>query len=343
MLNLARAASEERAAYINETAAQRNLPGWMVEKDFWVCWLLGRLFALEPFKGHLVFKGGTSLSKVFGVIHRFSEDIDLSISPALLGIDESWLEESEKKSQRDKRMEKLEILCIQAVQQRYAPLLEASVHHELGAPGKPWKLSSSIDTTTHSPVVLFEYPHTATYRDYVPPTVKIEFGSLTDQQPIGEHPVRPMIAEQFPDALAVREVTVVAMEAERTFWEKATILHDASLRPADKEFKPRSCRHYYDTVLLGEHAAGTRAMTRLDLLERVTRFKDLFFKSSWSDYASAKPGTFRLVPPEARRAEVEADYEKMQDFFMVPPPTFEDLWERLRAVETRINAVITAT
>lgn len=177
MLNLARAAAEERAAYINETADRRKVPLWMVEKDFWVCWLLGRLFTMDAFKGHLVFKGGTSLSKVFGVIHRFSEDIDLSISPALLGIDENWLEEPEKKSPRDKRME------------------------------------------------------------------KIEFGSLTGQRPIGDHPVRPIIAEQFSDALTVKEVTVVAMDAERTFWEKATILHDASLRPVDKEFKPRSCRH----------------------------------------------------------------------------------------------------
>lgn len=75
-------------------------------------------------------------------------------------------------------------------------------------------------------------------------------------------------------------------------------------------------------------------MTRLDLLERVTRFKNVFFKSSWSDYASAKPGSFRLVPPGARRAEVETDYGKMEDFFMVRPPTFEDLWERLRGVGT---------
>lgn len=338
MLNLARAAAEERAAYVNETAARRNVPVWMVEKDFWVCWLLERLFTLDAFKGHLVFKGGTSLSKVFGVIHRFSEDIDLSISPALLGIDEGWLEEPEKKSQRDKRMEKLESLCIKAVHERYAPLLEASIREELGAPGKLWKITSSVDPVTHSPVVLFEYPHTASYGDYVPPTVKIEFGSLTDQQPTGEHPVRPMIAEQFPDALTVKEVVVVAMEAERTFWEKATILHDTSLRPADKPFRDRACRHYYDTVLLGESDAGERAMTRLDLLKRVTRFKSLFFMSSWSDYASAAPSTFRLVPSDARRVEVEADYDKMQDFFMVRPPEFEDLWERLRTIEARINA-----
>jgi predicted nucleotidyltransferase component of viral defense system len=339
MRNLARAAEEERAAYVNETAARRNVPAWMVEKDFWVCWLLGRLFTLDAFKSHLVFKGGTSLSKVFGVIHRFSEDIDLSVSPALLGIDESWLEESDTKTQRDKRMEKLEDLCIQAVRERYAPLLEASIREELGPPGKLWKLIMSVDAVTHSPVVLFEHPHAATYRSYVPPAVKIEFGSLTDQQPIGEHPVRPMIAEQFPDALTLKEVVVVAMEAERTFWEKATILHDACLRPAAKPFNERSSRHYYDTVLLAETAAGTRALARPDLLARVTRFKNLFFASSWSDYASAKPGSFRLVPPEARRAEAEADYAKMQEFFTASPPAFDDLWERLRVVEVRINAM----
>jgi hypothetical protein len=339
MLNLARATTADRAAYVNETAARRNVPAWMVEKDFWVCWLLGRLFTLDAFKGHLVFKGGTSLSKVFGVIHRFSEDIDLSISPALLGVDEAWLEEPEKKSQRNKRMEKLEDICIKAVQERYAPLLEASVRAELGAPDGRWKLITSVDAVTHSPVILFEYPRAATYQSYVPSAVKIEFGSLTDQQPVGEHPVRPMIAEQFPDALTVPQVAVVAMEAERTFWEKATILHDACLRPAAKRLNERSSRHYYDTVLLAETAAGARALTRPDLLARVTRFKNLFFASSWSDYASAKPGSFRLVPSEARRAEVEPDYAEMQEFFTAPPPAFDALWERLQAVEKRINAI----
>jgi hypothetical protein len=234
-------------------------------------------------------------------------------------------------------MEKLEDLCIQAVRERYAPLLEVSIREELGAPGNGWKLITTVDTVTHSPVVLFEYPYAATYKPYVPPSVKIEFGSLTDQQPVGEHPVRPMIVEQFPDALTLKEVVVVAMEAERTFWEKATILHDACLRPAAKPFNERSSRHYYDTVLLADTAAGARALARPELLARVTRFKNLFFASSWSNYASAKPGSFRLVPPEPRRAEVEPDYAEMQEYFTMPAPPFDELWERLREVETRIN------
>jgi|LakMenEpi03Aug12_release.lakeMendotaPanAssembly.Ray.scaffolds.fasta_scaffold157296_2 hypothetical protein len=339
MLDLARADPAEREAYVNEAAARRNVPAWMVEKDFWVCWLLGRLFSLEAFRGHLVFKGGTSLSKVFGVIHRFSEDIDLSISPALLGVDEAWLEEPGSKSARQRRMKQLEDLCIQAVRERYGPLLEAAVRAELGLPAGRWRLVTRVDAITHSPVVLFEYPKGANYRSYVPAAVKIEFGSLTDQQPVGEHPVRSMIEEQFPAAFTVPPVAVVAMEAERTFWEKATILHDAGLRPAGKRLPERYSRHYYDTVLLAEAAAGARAFTRLDLLARVTRFKNLFFTNSWSDYESAKPGSFRLVPSEARRAEVEPDYAEMQEFFTLPPPAFDVLWERLRVVEERINAL----
>ena len=337
MLDLARATPAERAAYVNETAARRNVPAWMVEKDFWVCWLLGRLFSLEAFRGHLVFKGGTSLAKVFGVIHRFSEDIDLSISPEWLGVDEAWLEQPGSKSARQRRMKQLEERCVQAVRERYGPLLEAAVRAELGLPDGRWKLITTVDRITHSPVVLFEYPRAASYRSYVPAAVKIEFGSLTDQQPVGAHPVRSMIEEQFPAALAVPPVAVVAMEAERTFWEKATILHDAGLRPAGKRLPERYSRHYYDTVLLAEAAVGARALTRLDLLARVTRFKNLFFASSWSDYESARPGGFRLVPSEARRAELEPDYAEMQEFFTVPPPAVDVLWERLRVVEARIN------
>ena len=127
------------------------------------------------------------------------------------------------------------------------------------------------------------------------------------------------------------------MEAERTFWEKATILHDSFLRPAAKEFRDRSSRHYYDTVLLAEHEAGIKALTRLDLLKRVVRFKGRFFLSSWSDYASAKPGSFHLVPPGYRLREIEQDYAKMADMFIIEPPKLPDLLGRLRAAEERIN------
>ena len=114
--------SDERRLYIEQAAIQRNVSPVIMEKDFWVCWLLSILFESE-FADSLVFKGGTSLSKVFGAINRFSEDIDLSLSPTFLGLPEAGT----TRNQADKWMEKAEAACEVAVQTQIMPVLEASV------------------------------------------------------------------------------------------------------------------------------------------------------------------------------------------------------------------------
>ena len=111
MDNFARRPDDDRLAFINEAAARRDVTPIIIEKDFWVCWLLGILFETE-FAGELVFKGGTSLSKVFGVIHRFSEDIDLSLSPQFLNLPDAGT----SRTQANKWMAKAEAACSQAVQ-----------------------------------------------------------------------------------------------------------------------------------------------------------------------------------------------------------------------------------
>lgn len=98
---------EDQAVIIREVAARRAVSAVMVEKDFWVSWTLAVLFAHPEFGEQLVFKGGTSLSRVFGVIERFSEDIDLSVNPDFLGISEEWVEEAESRNKRTQRMEEL--------------------------------------------------------------------------------------------------------------------------------------------------------------------------------------------------------------------------------------------
>jgi predicted nucleotidyltransferase component of viral defense system len=90
---------------------QLEIPTVIIEKDFWVCWMLGLLFGREDWREALVFKGGTALSKVFGVLRRFSEDIDLSLSPAALGIAESDVEQADSRKQRDQWMERMESRC----------------------------------------------------------------------------------------------------------------------------------------------------------------------------------------------------------------------------------------
>lgn len=132
--------ASDQALFIRETAARRGLLPVMVEKDFWVTWSLAVLFAHPEFGGQLVFKGGTSLSKVFGVIDRFSEDIDLSVSPAFLGISEPSLEQVASRNQRTERMHHLEAACIERVRARFLPELERMARASLGAPsaGGEW-------------------------------------------------------------------------------------------------------------------------------------------------------------------------------------------------------------
>lgn len=329
----------ERAQIIRETAAQRGLLPVMVEKDFWVSWTLAVLFAHPEFGGQLVFKGGTSLSKVFGVIKRFSEDIDLSVSPAFLGISEESVEKAGSRNKRTERMKELEEACIECVRDRFLPELERIADEAFGNPsgGAAW-MEFQVDAITHSPVVLFHYPCTEPSGfEYLRRFVKMEFGSLTDQKPVGTHAVQPWVAEMFPKVFEDFQCESVTLELERTFWEKATILHSEYHRDKAKPIRDHFSRHYSDMAALAQHAVAERALAREDLMQRVANWKCQFFASSWSRYNLAKPGTFRLAPPEFRLAELKKDYHAMRDMFLVEPPSFENVIKTVSQLEHEIN------
>jgi hypothetical protein len=324
--------ADERRLYIEQAAVRRSLSPVILEKDFWVCWLLGILFESE-FAGDLVFKGGTSLSKVFGVIHRFSEDLDLSISPAFLNLPEAGT----SRHQANKWMTKAEAACGVAVQSKIAPVLEAAVADVLGKREAAW-FEFLTDPGTHSPVLLFHYPSTQPAAfEYLKRSVKLEFGSLTDQQPVGRHPVQPWVAEVLPDAFPDWQCEVVALEVERSFWEKATILHTEYHRPADKPTPDRFSRHYADTAALAKHPAARKAADDHTLRNRVVQWKSQFFGSSWANYDQAKPGTFRLVPPPERLPALRRDYQAMRDMYVSEPAGFDDILTVLADLEQRIN------
>jgi hypothetical protein len=329
----------EQALIIRETAAQRGLLPVMVEKDFWVSWTLAVLFAHREFGNQLVFKGGTSLSKVFGVIKRFSEDIDLSVSPAFLGISEESVEQAGSRNKRTERMQELEEACIERVRDRFLPELERIASEALGnrSSGAAW-MEFQVDAMTHSPVVLFHYPSTEPSGfEYLGRSVKMEFGSLTGQRPVGTHAVQPWVAEVFPKVFGDFRCELVALELERTFWEKATILHAEYHRDGTKPIRDRFSRHYSDMAALARHAVAERALAHDDLRQRVANWKSRFFAASWARYDLARPGTFRLAPPEFRLAELERDYHAMRDMFLVEPPSFESVIKTVSNLEREIN------
>jgi len=327
--------SDERRLYIEQAAIQRNISPVIMEKDFFVCWLLTILFESE-FTESLVFKGGTSLSKIFGAINRFSEDIDLSLSPIFLGLPET----AANRSQADKWWKKAEEACEIAVQTQIMAMLETSTLEILGK-NEQTRFEFLKDPQTKSPVILFHYPSSLpTGFAYIKRSVKLEFGSLTDQQPTGRHTIRPWIAEVFPAAFSDWQCEVVALEIERTFWEKATILHAEYHRPLDKPIRDRFSRHYADTAALANHPEAIKAIDHHDLRDRVVSWKNLFFRDSWTNYTEAKPGTFRLVPRDERLPELRRDYQLMRDMYLTEPVNFDDILRALSELEHRINLTI---
>ncbi|MGO9115238.1 MAG: nucleotidyl transferase AbiEii/AbiGii toxin family protein [Thermoguttaceae bacterium] len=324
--------ADERNLYIEQAATRRNLSPVIMEKDFWVCWLLGLLFESE-FAPSLVFKGGTSLSKVFGVIERFSEDIDLSLSPEFLKLPVAGT----SRNQAAKWMKNAEAVCGSAVQHRIAPAMEAAAASVLGKSERTW-FEFVTDPVTNSPVLLFHYPSSQPSGfDYLKRSVKLEFGSLTDQQPTGRHPVRPWLADILPDAFKDWQCKVVALEVERSFWEKATILHTEYHRPVDKPTPDRCSRHYADTAALSKHPVASQAIKQHELRERVVGWKSQFFGSAWANYAQARPGTFRLVPPTERLPAIKRDYQAMRDMYLSEPASIDDVLGILADMENRIN------
>ena len=325
---------DKRRLYIEQAAIQRNISPIIMEKDFFVCWLLSILFESE-FADSLVFKGGTSLSKVFRMINRFSEDIDLSLSPTFLELPETAI----NRSQADKWWKKAEAACNIAVQTQIMPILEAST---LGLLGKNEQMRFEFlrDSHTKSPVILFHYPSSLpTGFSYIKRSVKLEFGSLTDQKPTGHHTIRPWIAEIFPTVLPDWQCEVVTLEIERSFWEKATILHAEYHRPLDKPMRDRFSRHYADTAALKNHPETIKAIANHDLRNKVVLWKNLFFPNSSANYLHAKPGTFHLVPKAERLPELRRDYKLMRDMYLTEPISFDDILNTLSDLEHHINLV----
>lgn len=332
--------ASERRLIIEQVAARRGILPVIVEKDFWVCWILGRIYATPEMAGSVVFKGGTSLSKVFGVIQRFSEDADLSVTPASIGFSDTELDDAPSATQRSKRMKALAKACETCVEERFQPALETAVTELLGAPShQPSWLKYEIEPQAATPNLWFRYPSVLPQAGgYIAKQVKLELGALTDQQPTGHHVIKPMLADVVGDAFSDFQIPVVALELERTFWEKATILHAEFHRPASQAMRDRSARHFADMASLWLHPSRAKALARLDLLRDVVRHKSRFFASAWASYDTAIPGTFRLAPPAHRHAELARDLEAMGPMFLQAPPSFPELLRQLAEAEDQLNA-----
>lgn len=331
--------AQRRRLSFQQVDETMGLQAFSVEKDFWVCWTLRELFTLPGVGENLTFKGGTSLSKAWKLIWRFSEDIDLVVDKNALGFGGSAApDRAPSKKQRKARLEALMESCRLWVQGALQPALAARIMDALGP--DEWKLEVDPNMPDGQ-CLLFHYPSVfpSNAAGYVPPQVKIELGARSDDWPHEEKSIQPYVIEHFPalDGDAVTTVRVLA--AERTFWEKACLLHEETFRPADKPRKLRMARHYYDLWCLLRAGVGARALADTTLFRRVAEHREIFFRYSWVDYSTHKPGSFRLVPPEVHLADWRDDYEQMLGpMFFGDTPTFDQMIAAAAEFEKKFNS-----
>lgn len=338
MESFAQSSSADRRLIFEQAAAARQMSPQLLEKDFWVCWTLKQLFSLPTIGEHLIFKGGTSLSKIFKIIERFSEDIDVSIDRSFLGFGgDNEPEAGGSNKEKQRRVDALKNACQQKIARELQPALDSLIRSKVKA-GEAWSLRNDA-SDPGGQTLLFDFPSAwpATQSGYVRKAVKIEMGARADHWPCEARPITPYIAEEFPQALPDANCMVKVLSAERTFWEKATILHAEFHRPPDKALPDRFSRHYCDFYELIRKGVAKTAVGRLELLARVIQHKSLFFKSSWARYGEATRGTLKIMPPEQRLAPLRDDYRKMDEMFFGTPPEFNAMIESLRKWESDFN------
>jgi hypothetical protein len=321
----------DREPYFREAAARMGLPPHVVEKDFWACWTLKRLFSLESLKENLLFKGGTSLSKAYQLIHRFSEDIDISIHRNSLGFG------GENDPANPKLSNKARTRQVAALADAAKLRIFEKVLPELDQIIRDQELKENCtltkdDTDPDQQSLAFAYPRTRLTQDataYLRPSVKIEFGARSDHWPAEIKHVQPYLAEAVRDVIRESRIEVKVMGVRRTFWEKATILHQLAHLPADKPFPARYSRHYCDVAEMITARVTDEAANDQELLKAVVDHKQTFYRSAWANYPAAKKGTLRLLPPEERIADLSKDLESMREMFFDRPPELKQVLQIL--------------
>ncbi len=331
----------DKQAYYELTADKKSLPKNIIEKDFWVCWTLKQLFNLPDIAEHLIFKGGTSLSKAYRIIERFSEDIDISIDKKYLGFTDGRDPEnaSSKKKQRA-LIKELTDKCSFFVQNELRNKLTSQFSRDLDYADVDWNIE--IDPTdVDKQTLLFYYPTTSqkTINAYIRPAVKIELGARGAGNPFNICNITPFIKEVLPDEHIISTVQIKTLAAERTFWEKATILHMYANWLENKSLPLRQSRHFFDFYKLAKSNIKKLALQDVSLLKSVADHKKIYFRAGWANYDRAKKGTLNLIPQHIVLRALENDYIQMKEMFYGEPVSWDNIISEIKKFESEFNKI----
>ncbi len=321
----------EKVAIFQEISNVTGMPMFAVEKDWWVVKTLSLIFEMEVGK-HLVFKGGTSLSKAFKIIDRFSEDVDLAIDRQFLNFKND--------------LSKKEITELRKAANKY---ISGSFFEELqskfienGLEAVELKLVETTHSDQDPRIIEVYYPNLIQNPGYIEPRVQIEIGCRSLKEPFSIQTFGSLIDENASDMpFAEPLIHIPTVNPERTFLEKIFLLHEEFQKPKDKIRVDRLSRHLFDIVKLSKTEFADKALNNLDLYNTIIEHRIKFTKLSGIDYALHQPKTINPIPPMDFIDAWKADYTTMKREMIYErnPPSFEQIITDLIELKRKINAL----
>ena len=325
----------DRREVLEFAAGASGRPAYLLEKDIWVVWAIQTLFG-TPIGASLIFKGGTSLSKAYRAIGRFSEDVDLTydiraIAPDLVGDSPDPLPTSRSQEQQWTREVRRRLAAW--TQDEAAPFLAEALH----------VVETGGEVRFEGDELFIRYAPLSEGTVYVRPEVKLEFGARATGEPNTPMPIRCDAADYVPDVEFPTAVPRV-MRVERTFWEKATAAHVYCLQGRLRS--ERFARHWYDLTQLEGAGLAQRALADRETANAVAAHKAMFFREkdtsgNWIDYEAAVTGGLQLVPAGDSLTALADDYARMvEDRLLIEEAEpFDVLMDTCRAIEEEANLI----
>ena len=312
---------------LTQAAGRTGLPVQAVEKDLWVTVVLQMAFSL-PVAGRMVFKGGTSLSKVWKVIRRFSEDIDLAIDPSIWGFEGDLTKRQIKRLRKASSVFVRDELC-QSLRNAVA---EAGLDKWLSVEADP---DGEGDGTYPEPRVI-HVSYKSLFDDdlpYLRSEVKLEVGARSLLEPYVEAAVKSIVEEELPVSTTVGPVTIPTALAEKTFLEKAFLLHELFSSQTTREANHKS-RHLYDLAQMMATDIAERAIADDELWNAIHHHRELFTGMNGVDYTPDIRKRICLLPPDDVIDNWCKDYGDMQASMIYgEKPAFDELMAKMRELE----------
>jgi len=322
---------ERKIDILNQASNRTGLPAIAIEKDWWVTLTLNASFDLD-YSSHIVFKGGTSLSKGWNLIERFSEDIDLAIDRKFFGF-EVDMSKNQIKKLRKKSCEFFSTTFVSDLTNKFTAwktIDECSLN------------AQEVKESDKDPQIIeINYNSVLEKSDYLPQRVLIEISSRSLMEPSEVREINSIISDVFTSqSFAIEPFKISTVLPQRTFLEKMFLLHEEFLQDISKIRINRLSRHLYDLEKIMDTEYGTAALKDKELFVSIVNHRKKFNAIRGLDYSNHIPGKIKIIPPNEIISDWEKDYTTMTENMIYGEAlSFDALIKRIEILQKRVNEI----